>query len=172
MVVTVQQGGVGPTEDVGPLLIQTLGRNEGRDWSHIAAAAMHDGRLEGGRVTRREIRSRGGGTGWVGTPWRLELHQCGTVTRARQDVLRGRPFAHFLHLRPLLTFASFRGGSIGVVHRVRASAGGAARLGIQVHSPPTTFSRGVVLHLDKATVQREVMPYRVLHVRKIESGAW
>ena len=51
-----------------------------------------------------------------------------------------------------------------------SSAGGAARLGIQVDSPPTAFSRRIILYLNKATVQRKVVTYRILRAPEKKYG--
>lgn len=88
----------------------------------------------------------------------------GAVTRTRQNVLSGRPFADLLELCSLLSLPGFGGWSIGVVNRVRPPATGAAGFGVKVHSPPTTLSRGVILHLHESAVQGKIVSHRILQV--------
>ena len=128
--------------------------------------------MQDGGVARREVRP-----GWrrarrIRAPGRLELDQSRTIARTGQDVLRRGTLCDFLHLA-FLSLSGLGGGCVSVVDGVRPPSTRASGFSVQIDRPPAALSRSIVLNLDEATVERQVVPHRILerneYVYKINS---
>ena len=111
------------------MLVETR-RGDERGHRRDVAAALQDRGVEDGGIAGGQVGARGGGAGGIGAPGWLEQGRGRgrAVAGAVEDVCGGADTLGLLHLLPLLTLLALGGGRVGVIHRVGAPPGRAARL--------------------------------------------
>ena len=118
---------------------------------------MEYGGLEYGGVAGGQVGAGrgGGGAGGIGAPGSLEVGGGGCGAVAWAEVVWRSPALHAFDLPLLLLPRGLWGGGVAVVDGLGpVSAAGTVGFGVEVHRPPTTLPRALVLNFVEATVQR------------------